>query len=259
MEKYGFVYIWRDKKHNRYYIGSHWGSIDDGYICSSTWMKNSYKRRPHDFKRRILVTNIKSKKQNIEEEHIWLKKIKPEKLGDRYYNLINSAKSPWWSDDLQCIEIGKKISAKKINKTHTLEHHKKITESKIKNGILFHTEETKRKMSKSHLGHTGYWKDKKLSDDHKTNISKKMSEVQRGASNSQAKKAKLICPNGNEYIVHGNIIDFCENYNLQSGIIYSMISRGGGLVPTPSNLSLSKSKDKQKRKNTSGWTVEVIN
>lgn len=42
-EKYGFVYIWRDKKHNRYYIGCHWGTTDDGYICSSPWMKQAYK------------------------------------------------------------------------------------------------------------------------------------------------------------------------------------------------------------------------
>ena len=35
--KYGFVYIWYDRKHHRYYIGCHWGTIDDGYICSSNW------------------------------------------------------------------------------------------------------------------------------------------------------------------------------------------------------------------------------
>ena len=35
MEKYGFVYIWFDRKHKRYYIGCHWGHEDDGYVCSS--------------------------------------------------------------------------------------------------------------------------------------------------------------------------------------------------------------------------------
>ncbi len=30
-QKYGFIYLWRDRKHNRYYLGSHWGSEDDGY------------------------------------------------------------------------------------------------------------------------------------------------------------------------------------------------------------------------------------
>lgn len=50
----GFVYIWRDRKHKRYYIGSHWGTPDDGYICSSPWMRQAYKHRPLDFKRRVL-------------------------------------------------------------------------------------------------------------------------------------------------------------------------------------------------------------
>ena len=44
MEKYGFVYIWYDRKHKRYYIGSHWGSEDDGYICSSTHMNHAFNR-----------------------------------------------------------------------------------------------------------------------------------------------------------------------------------------------------------------------
>lgn len=35
MEKHGFVYIWFDKKKNMFYIGSHWGHEQDGYICSS--------------------------------------------------------------------------------------------------------------------------------------------------------------------------------------------------------------------------------
>ena len=29
MEKHGFVYIWFDRKHRRFYIGSHWGTEDD--------------------------------------------------------------------------------------------------------------------------------------------------------------------------------------------------------------------------------------
>ena len=52
-EKYGFVYIWRDRKHNRYYVGSHWGHTGDGYICSSSWMKQAYKRRPDDPNERL--------------------------------------------------------------------------------------------------------------------------------------------------------------------------------------------------------------
>lgn len=37
----GFVYIWYDRKRKLYYIGSHKGNINDGYICSSNRMRNA--------------------------------------------------------------------------------------------------------------------------------------------------------------------------------------------------------------------------
>lgn len=86
MKKYGFVYIWRDRKHNRYYIGSHWGSTEDGYICSSKWMKKSFKRRPEDFKRRIIETDITDVKYTRSREYYWLQLIDSSQLGKKYYN-----------------------------------------------------------------------------------------------------------------------------------------------------------------------------
>lgn len=86
MEKYGIVYIWRDRKHKRYYIGSHWGTEDDGYVCSSTWMLAGYARRPKDFKRRI-VARLDDRAKLREEEFRWLGMIKSEELKTRYYNI----------------------------------------------------------------------------------------------------------------------------------------------------------------------------
>lgn len=109
MEKYGFVYIWFDTKQKRFYIGSHWGKIDDGYICSSSWMKQAYKHRPKDFKRRILKTNIK--RENIlKEEQLWLNKIPKESLGKRYYNLRNDCLFHWTADPAKRNIISQKIS-----------------------------------------------------------------------------------------------------------------------------------------------------
>ena len=51
---YGFVYMWCDTKLEMYYIGSHRGSVYDGYICSSVWCKRSIKSRPESFYRIIL-------------------------------------------------------------------------------------------------------------------------------------------------------------------------------------------------------------
>lgn len=84
MEKYGFVYIWFDKKRKMYYIGSHWGTTDDGYICSSNRMRDAYRRRPEDFKRRIIETNIIDKNSLRKEEDKFLKLA--EKKKQKYYN-----------------------------------------------------------------------------------------------------------------------------------------------------------------------------
>lgn len=110
-EKYGFVYIWYDRKHKRFYIGCHWGRVDDNYICSSSWMRSSYKKRPFDFKRKILKTNILCRKETLEEEYKWLKMIKEEELKVRYYNLHNHHFGHWSDSETSRMTIGQKISA----------------------------------------------------------------------------------------------------------------------------------------------------
>jgi len=120
MEKYGFVYIWRDRKYNRYYVGCHLGREDDGYICSSSWMSSSYKKRPQDFKRRILVSNIKDRKHLLEEEYYWLKMIKPKELGRKYYNLHNHHFGHWSTEENSRLKMCEKlsISLKKYYQEH---------------------------------------------------------------------------------------------------------------------------------------------
>lgn len=109
MEKYGFIYLWRDKKHNRYYIGSHWGTEDDGYICSSRMMRQSYRRRPNDFKRRILERVYTDRQDVYNAENKWL--LLAEKNKDRYYNLIFTAQH--WSAYPENVKtIKEKISHK---------------------------------------------------------------------------------------------------------------------------------------------------
>ena len=93
--KYGFVYIWYDRKHKRFYIGCHWGEETDGYICSSPWMKSAYKRRPQDFRRRILSRITTNRTDLLDEEYRWLSKIKKEELSVKYYNINNKRHSHW--------------------------------------------------------------------------------------------------------------------------------------------------------------------
>lgn len=109
-EKFGFVYLWRDRKHKRYYVGSHWGTENDGYICSSQWMRRAYLRRPEDFKRRILF-RCNSKADLLLEEYRWLLFTKPEEIrGPRYYNLSRGKIGHWSAQDYEK-DVKKRISA----------------------------------------------------------------------------------------------------------------------------------------------------
>lgn len=97
-EKYGFVYIWFDRKRTKYYIGCHWGTEDDGYICSSKWMRDAYRYRSQDFKRRILSRIYTDRKDLFEEEFRFLNMIREDELGKRYYNLSRVHPNHWSTD-----------------------------------------------------------------------------------------------------------------------------------------------------------------
>jgi hypothetical protein len=163
-EKFGFVYLWFDRKHKRYYVGCHWGTFDDGYICSSRWMKKSYKRRPGDFKRKILKTNLERTQMYVEEQR-YLDMIKPEEIKIRYYNISRFSKKPWHQYPDSVKTIGQKISySKKGKSTGSRDPSigKKISETKKKKlaekgGF---TEEHKEKLRQAKLGkkHTEEWK-----------------------------------------------------------------------------------------------------
>lgn len=189
MEKEGFVYIWFDRKHKRYYIGCHWGTLDDGYVCSSTWMLQGHKRRPNDFKRRILKRNIL--KVNLhEEEYKWLKLTKTEELGDRYYNLNNHHFGHWSTIETNSLSVKQKLSeaSKRLHqdpvyKEKYLDGRKKMpkptTEQIAKraksNTGKKRTEETKRRISESNMGKIMG----PLSDEHR----KKVSDALKGDKN----------------------------------------------------------------------------
>lgn len=85
--KYGFIYLWYDTWRKMYYIGCHWGTTDDGYICSSNRMRDAYRRRPQDFKRRIIKKIYTNRQDLLDEEHKWLQMIPNNELGKSYYNL----------------------------------------------------------------------------------------------------------------------------------------------------------------------------
>jgi hypothetical protein len=78
----------------------HWGAENDGYVCSSPWMKQAYKHRPADFKRRILQKVYTNRKDLYEAEKYWLSLIKDNELRLRYYNLSKNVHDTWLNEEL---------------------------------------------------------------------------------------------------------------------------------------------------------------
>ena len=132
MDYTGFVYIWYDRKRKWFYIGSHMGTLNDGYIGSNIRLQRSYNKRPEDFKRRILKYHFNDNhKELLSMEQSFLDKIKYEELNIKqniientikYYNVKPTAsgisgkfaselRKEWWDSD-SSIEWRKKLSEK---------------------------------------------------------------------------------------------------------------------------------------------------
>ncbi len=154
MEKYGFVYIWFDRYRKMFYIGCRWGTENDGYICSSNRMRDAYRRRPEDFRRRIITKIYSDRKDLLEEEYKWLLKIKPEELGTKYYNLRQHKWGHWSSDSEKSLTIRQKISKCHKGKTVTKETRAKISASNKGKTKAPFSEEHKNNLSLSAKGNT---------------------------------------------------------------------------------------------------------
>jgi hypothetical protein len=91
----GFVYLWYDRKHKRFCLGSHVGHPDDGYITKTggAYFRNAYRKRRQDFKRRIIEVVIEGDLKAVRNaEQRWLNMIKPDEFGSRYYNYMRDAR-----------------------------------------------------------------------------------------------------------------------------------------------------------------------
>jgi len=84
---FGFVYLWYDKLKDKLCIGSHFGSLNDGYTTSTGHCKYAIKKRPNDFKRIILYFHMENNIKTLhEKEQLFLNEIPEELLGNFFYN-----------------------------------------------------------------------------------------------------------------------------------------------------------------------------
>lgn len=130
----GFIYLWRDRKSGQFYLGSHLGFEDDGYVCSSRWMRSAYKKRPGDFKRRI-IKRVGSYDELITEEQRFLDMIKPEEFGVKYFNYQPKAKGWSWHqyDNVAKKEVVAKSAKARTGLKRSEEFSEVMRQSQIKN------------------------------------------------------------------------------------------------------------------------------
>jgi hypothetical protein len=151
MSATGFIYIWHDKTRKMFYIGCHYGSEDDGYICSSRRMMSAYHRRPNDFTRRILVRDIPSREALLEEEYNWLQLIPKTELGKRYYNLSNRHYGHWSTSESKRETMREKL--RRISKTmHTNPEYQKKYNDGLATRKNWQTEEHIEKRASANRG-----------------------------------------------------------------------------------------------------------
>ena len=68
-----FIYIWKDNLFEKYYIGSHIGYTEDGYLFGGIDIKKEYSKRPKDFERNILSYHViknNNEIRSIEKEYL---------------------------------------------------------------------------------------------------------------------------------------------------------------------------------------------
>jgi len=148
-----FVYCWTDNKTNKLYVGSHKGSLDDGYICSSKIMIEEYKNRPKDFTRQIVAEGYYEDIRKLES--VILKSVNAA-LDEQFYNRHNGDGKFYCKghtqETIKKISLGNKLSNGKDKRTNF----------GVNNGMYGkkHTEATKEKMRNK----AGHWKNKKHSE-----------------------------------------------------------------------------------------------
>lgn len=170
----GFVYKWTDAKRDMYYIGSHKGSIDDGYVCSSKWMMRAFNKRPHNFVREILGVVTTNYSDLIQLEQHYLNLIPDDAIGKSCYNLKKTAAGGNGFGYHLTEEHRKRIAESRMGEKNWVKRPEVRAKISKTMSLVLRTEESNRKRSETMTGMVGTWSGKDLSEEHKNNISKSL-------------------------------------------------------------------------------------
>jgi len=210
--KDSFVYIWRNLTNGCKYVGYHKGSIDDGYVSSSSNQRfwNDYFNRLHDWKREIIFEG--TQEECLKYEQDYLKSI--DLSSDEWYNNARGAEIIFTQevrDKIRNHHLGK--SSGMLGKNHS-DETKRTLQIKLKN--IIHTKEWNKKVGESLKG-------KKKSDEHRKNLSL----AKKDCVNEKNRDNKLyhFFNIKTKELVVSTKYDFYKKYNFHEMSVYRLANR----------------------------------
>lgn len=214
----GFVYIWHDTKRKWFYIGSHMGALDDGYIGSNTRLLRAYRKRPETFKRKVLEFFYGDDTRDLHIlEQKYLNMIKYTELHlkenltnntTRYYNIKPNAaglsgkvasqlKKDWWDSDKSSTwrdTLSQRLSENNPCKPGNVPWNKGIKApqiSKAKKGKPSNVDKETRSRITKEAWERGCFdnRPKELAEQHKQKISESLRALNRTQTDYQKQRA----------------------------------------------------------------------
>jgi hypothetical protein len=208
--KDSFVYIWTNKTNGRKYVGYHKGTLDDGYI-SSTSNDNFWKDFDYDeFEREIIFEGTRDECLKYEQDY--LKSIAIS--SDEWYNNARGAEIIFTQevkDKIRNHHLGKPSGM--LGKNHSEKTKLKIS---IASKDRIHTEEWNKKVSQALIG-------KLKSKEHRKNLS--LARI--GSKNEKNRDSKLyhfFNIQTKESIICTKY-DFYKNYNFHEMNVYRLANK----------------------------------
>lgn len=205
-----FVYCWTDHKTNKLYIGSHKGSIDDGYICSSKLMIEEYKKRPNDFTRQIVAEGTFTDIRKFESILLDTLDVKN---NPSFYNMHNGNGNFYLKGHTE--EYKKRQSKLLKGKKKKKSSRKKILSNEHKQAISASRKGKKLKpFSKTHKLNMSISRKKYLENNKNPQIGRTLSDITKlKISDSHSDEWIITDPNGKNIIIK-NLWKYCKDNKL---------------------------------------------
>jgi hypothetical protein len=124
-----FVYCWTDTKTNMLYVGSHKGSLDDGYVSSSKYFLAEYKTRKEDFTRTIIAMGSDKDIRNLETTILQNLNASRDAL---FYNRHNKNCGFTFADIVKDEKFCKNLSIIQSEKARRGEHNMQRPEQRLR-------------------------------------------------------------------------------------------------------------------------------